>query len=61
MKVAGTGNKIQGAILTEGVDLVTAGTINGNIDVQFSQCAVDRAVNGSATPAALSRGWTQVF
>ncbi|HEX9166419.1 MAG TPA: hypothetical protein VF862_10960 [Gemmatimonadales bacterium] len=61
MKVAGTGNKITGAILTEGVDLITAGTINGSIEVQFSQCAVDRAVNGGASPQPLSRGWAQMF
>jgi hypothetical protein len=61
MIISGTGNKITGAVLTEGVDLITAGTINGNIDVQFSQCAVDRAINGSAVPQALSRGWSQTF
>jgi hypothetical protein len=61
MKVAGTGNKITGAVLTEGVNLITAGTINGNIEVQFSQCAIDRAVNGAAVPQPLSRGWAQMF
>jgi hypothetical protein len=61
MKVAGTGNKVSGAILTEGVDLISAGTVNGNIDVQFSQCAIDRAVNGAAVPQPLSRGWAQMF
>jgi hypothetical protein len=61
MKIAGNGNKITGAVLTEGVDLITAGTINGNIEVQFSQCAIDRAVNGAAVPQPLSRGWAQMF
>ncbi|MDH5315470.1 MAG: hypothetical protein OEW44_03225 [Gemmatimonadota bacterium] len=61
MKIAGTGNKIIGAILTEGVDLITAGTVAGNVDVQFSQCAVDRAIAGGSTPTALARGWAQVF
>lgn len=61
MKIAGNGNKITGAVLTEGVALISAGTINGNIDVQFSQCAIDRAVNGSAVPQSLSRGWAQMF
>lgn len=61
MKIAGNGNKITGAVLTEGVDLITAGSINGNIEVQFSQCAVDRAINGAAVPQPLSRGWAQMF
>jgi hypothetical protein len=61
MKIAGTGNKITGAILTEGVDLLTAGSVAGNVDVQFSQCAVDRAIAGGSAPPALARGWAQVF
>jgi hypothetical protein len=61
MKIAGNGNKITGAILTEGAELITAGTVSGNIDVQFSQCAVDRAVAGGSSPMALSRGWAQAY
>ena len=61
MKVTGTGNKIQGAILTEGVDIATAGSIGGNAEVTFSKCAIDRAVNGAAQPAPVSRGWAQLY
>jgi len=61
MKIAGTGNKIVGAILTEGVDLITAGSVSGNVEVQFSQCAIDRAIAGGSAPTALARGWAQVF
>lgn len=61
MKIAGTGNKIQGAVLTEGVNLLSAGSVAGDVEIQFSQCAIDRAINGSAVPAGLSRGWTQMF
>lgn len=61
MTIAGTGNKIVGAVLTEGVDLITAGTVSGNVDIQFSQCAVDRAIAGGSTPTPLARGWSQVF
>ena len=61
MKITGTGNKINGAILTEGVDVLTAGGIGGNAQVTFSQCAIDRAVNGAAQPSPVSRGWVQVF
>jgi hypothetical protein len=61
MKVTGTGNKINGAILTEGVDIETAGSIGGNAEVTFSKCAIDRAVNGAAQPAPVSRGWAQLY
>ncbi len=61
MKIAGNGNKITGAVLTEGVDLITSGNISGNIEVRFSQCAVDRATTGAAVPQPLSRGWAQMF
>ena len=61
MKVTGTGNKITGAILTEGVDIATAGAIGGDAEVHFSKCAIDRAVNGAAQPAPVSRGWAQIY
>ena len=61
MKITGTGNKIKGAILTEGVDVLTAGGIGGNAEVTFSKCAIDRAVNGAAQPAPVSRGWAQLY
>ena len=61
MKVTGTGNKISGAILTEGVDINTSGSIGGNAEVHFSKCAIDRAVNGAAQPAPVSRGWAQIY
>jgi len=61
MKVTGTGNKITGAVLTEGVDIETAGAIGGNAEVTFSKCAIDRAVNGAAQPAPVSRGWAQLY
>jgi hypothetical protein len=61
MKVTGTGNKINGAILTEGVDIETAGSIGGNASVSFSRCAIDRAVQGAAAPMPVSRGWAQLY
>ena len=61
MKVTGTGNKINGAVLTEGVDLSTSGSIGGNAEVNFSKCAIDRAVNGAAQPSPVSRGWAQIY
>lgn len=61
MKVTGTGNKINGAILTEGVDITTAGSIGGNAEVTYSKCAIDRAVKGAAAPMPVSRGWAQLY
>lgn len=61
MKVTGNGNKITGAILTEGVDLNTAGSVGGNVELNYSVCAIEKAVQGAAVPQALSRGWAQTF
>jgi len=61
MKVTGTGNKITGAVLSEGVDIATAGSVGGNAEVKYSKCAIDRAVNGAAAPMPVSRGWAQVY
>lgn len=61
MKVTGTGNKIFGAILTEGVDLSTSGSVGGNVVVHYSKCGIDRAVQGATIPMPLSRGWSQAF
>ncbi len=61
MKIAGNGNKITGAILTEGVDVVTTGAISGNVDITYSKCAVEAAVGGASLGQPLERGWTQLF
>jgi hypothetical protein len=61
MKITGTGNKINGAILTEGVDVATSGSIAGNAEVSYSKCAIDRAITGSAVPLPLSRGYAQLY
>ena len=61
MKLTGTGNKITGAILTEGVAIDEAGTVGGNAEIRFSRCAIENAMNGAATPAPVSRGWSQMY
>ena len=61
MKISGTGNKIYGAILTEGAEVLTAGAVGGNVEVHYSACAISYAVNGAAQPYPLSRGWAQTF
>jgi hypothetical protein len=61
MKVTGNGNKITGAILTEGVNIDEAGTIGGNAEIHYSRCAIENAMNGAAAPAPVSRGWSQMY
>ncbi|HEX9895028.1 MAG TPA: hypothetical protein VGA78_13945 [Gemmatimonadales bacterium] len=61
MKITGTGNKITGAVLTEGVNIDEAGTIGGNAEINYSRCAIENAMNGAAVPAPVSRGWSQIY
>jgi hypothetical protein len=61
MKITGTGNKIYGAILTEGADINTAGAVGGNVEIHYSQCGIQKAMQGAAVPVTLARGWTQIF
>jgi hypothetical protein len=61
MKITGTGNKIYGAILSEGVDVTSAGSIGGNAEVHYSACSIERAVQGASVPRVLSRGWSQLY
>ena len=61
MKITGTGNKIFGAILTEGADINTSGDLGGNVEIRYSQCGIEKAMKGIAQPVTLARGWTQIF
>jgi hypothetical protein len=62
MKMAGTGNKITGALLAQTVNLDDANEIAGNTTLQFSSCALDKAIKGSAKAEPLSyRSWMQLY
>jgi hypothetical protein len=62
MKINGNGNKITGAILAEGVNLLTSGTVSGNVDVLYSKCAIEKAVGGASLARPLSqRSWAQAY
>ncbi len=61
MDIAGTGNKITGGILTEGVNLTTSGSIGGNVDITYSSCAIEKAVGGASVGQPLRRGWSQLL
>jgi hypothetical protein len=63
IKITGTGNKIYGALLAEGADVDTDnGSVGGNVEVHYSQCAIEKAVAGAAQARPLGqRGWSQVY
>ena len=52
IKVNGNGNLLTGAVFAQGVDILTAGAISGNVEIKYSQCAISKAVGGAtlATP-----------
>ena len=61
MKITGTGNKIHGAILTGGRRRPHCGRHRRQRRGHLLQVRIDRAVNGAAQPAPVSRGWAQLF
>jgi hypothetical protein len=61
MKIAGNGNKITGALLAQDVAIDDQNTISGNTTLQFSSCALSKAINGSAFAEPLTyRSWVQM-
>jgi hypothetical protein len=63
IKVTGTGNKIYGAVLAAGADVATTnGTIGGDVTVNYSACAITKAVHGASLAQPLGqRSWAQVY
>jgi hypothetical protein len=62
IKISGNGNKITGALLAQDVALDDQNSISGNTTLQFSSCAINKAVQGSAFAEPLThRGWVQVY
>jgi hypothetical protein len=63
IKITGTGNKIYGALLAEGADVDTDnGSVGGNVEIHYSNCAIEKAVFGAAAARPLGqRGWSQVY
>jgi hypothetical protein len=59
----GNGNaRIFGAVFAANVDLDDANIINGNKTVNYSKCAVESALRGSAILVRVKqRGWSQIF
>lgn len=61
IKMTGTGNKLTGAVLAEGVDANTGGSIGGDATVRYSKCAIENAMFAAATPSPVGRGWSQIY
>jgi hypothetical protein len=60
--ISGNGNKITGAILAEGADVTSSGAVSGDVDVQYSRCAIDKAIGGASLGRPLNqRSWLQVY
>jgi hypothetical protein len=61
IKINGTGNKITGALLAQDVDISDKNSISGNTTLQFSSCALNKAIQGSAFAEPLAyRSWAQL-
>jgi hypothetical protein len=62
IKISGNGNKITGALLAQDVAVDDQNSISGNTTLQFSSCALSKAIKGSAFAEPLSsRSWVQVY
>ncbi len=62
IKIVGDGNKVTGALLAQDVAIDDQNTLSGNTTLQFSSCALSKAINGSAFAEPLSqRSWVQVY
>jgi hypothetical protein len=62
LKIVGNGNKITGALLAQDVAVDDQNSISGNTTLQFSSCALSKAIKGSAFAEPLSqRSWVQVY
>ena len=62
IKIAGNGNKVVGALLAQDVAIDDQNTISGNTTLQFSSCALTKAIQGSAFAEPLTyRSWAQLY
>jgi hypothetical protein len=62
LSTQGTGNKITGAVLAQNAELGDETTIIGNPVINYSACAVERALVGNAKLKPLvERSWAQLY
>jgi hypothetical protein len=61
IKISGNGNKVVGALLAQDVDIGDNNSISGNTTLQYSSCALTKAIQGSAFAEPLAyRSWVQL-
>ena len=61
IKINGNGNKVVGALLAQDVDIDDQNSISGNTTLQYSSCALTKAIQGSAFAEPLAyRSWAQL-
>jgi hypothetical protein len=62
IKINGNGNKVVGALLAQDVAIDDQNSISGNTTLQFSSCALSKAIQGSAFGEPLAnRSWAQLY
>lgn len=62
VKANGTGNKVTGGVLARNADLGDLTTFTGNPVVNFSSCAISRALAASASVRPITeRSWAQLY
>ena len=62
IKINGNGNKITGALLARDISIDDDNSISGNTTLQYSSCAVTKALAESATVLPLrQRSWAQLY
>jgi Tfp pilus assembly protein PilX len=62
IKIVGNGNKVTGALLAQDVAVDDQNVISGNTTLQYSSCALSKAIQGSAFAEPLTmRSWVQAY
>lgn len=62
IKVTGNGNKITGALLAQDVAIDDQNSLSGNTTLQYSSCAITKALAGLASARPLTqRSWVQAY
>ncbi|HJU65456.1 MAG TPA: hypothetical protein VJ596_07250 [Gemmatimonadaceae bacterium] len=61
LQTTGTGGHFNGGVMAANVDF-EQNTVLGNAVIQFSRCAIEKAINGSAQPSpARGRSWVELY
>ena len=61
IKINGNGNKLTGAVFAQGVNILTAGAVSGNVEIEYSACAIEKAIGGATMAMPLQRSFVQLY